>query len=382
MKLTYVANVRIPTEMAHGVQIMYMCEAFAENGAEVELVVPKRFSISAIGKKDPFEYYGVKRNFTIKKIFCFDLTPLNKYLGPISFLTQALSFAFFVSFYLLFKKTDVIFSRDRFSLLFIAPMKKNVVLEAHQLHRSLFKFTLDKVKKIIVITRGLKEDLVKRGIKENKIFVAADGVDLRMFDVRCSKLEARKKLNLPLDKKLIIYIGQLYKWKDVETLALASRYLSSSPPVPSPLIIIGGGIKWYLDNFNEFIKQEKLEKVITLGHQEYSKIPYFLRAADCLVLTGTVKYGISEKYTSPMKMFEYMTSHEPIVASDLPSFREVLNEKNAILVESDSPEAMARGIKKVFSDTEFSAKISEQAYQDVQKYAWDNRAKNILDAIS
>ena len=83
-----------------------------------------------------------------------------------------------------------------------------------------------------------------------------------------------------------------------------------------------------------------------------------------------------------MKMFEYMTSHEPIVASDLPSFREVLNEKNAILVESDSPEAMARGLKKVFSDTEFSAKISEQAYQDVQKYAWDNRAKNILDAIS
>ncbi|MDP2946561.1 MAG: glycosyltransferase, partial [Nanoarchaeota archaeon] len=294
MKLTYVANVRIPTEMAHGVQIMHMCEAFVDNGAEVELVVPKRFSISAIGKKDPFEYYGVKRNFTIKKIFCFDLTPLNRYLGPVSFLTQALSFAFFVSIYLLFKKADIIFSRDRFSLFFLAILKKNIILEAHQLHRSLFKFILNKVRKIIVITKGLKDDLLKKGINGKKIFVAADGVDLKMFDVGCSKLEARKKLNLPLDKKLIIYIGQLYKWKGVETLALASKYLDKDN-----LVIIGGGIKWYLDNFVKFLKKEKLEKVITLGHQDYSKIPYFLKAADCLVLTGTVKYGISEKHTSP-----------------------------------------------------------------------------------
>ena len=106
MRLTYVANVRIPTEMAHGVQIMHMCEAFADNGAEVELVVPKRFSISDIGKKNPFKYYGIKENFKIKKILCLDPTPLNKYLGPVSFLTEALSFAFFVSIYLFFKKTD------------------------------------------------------------------------------------------------------------------------------------------------------------------------------------------------------------------------------------------------------------------------------------
>jgi len=355
---------------------MHMCEAFADNGMEVELVVPKRFSISAIGKKDPFEYYGVKRNFTIKKIFCFDLTPLNRYLGPVSFLTQALSFALFVSAYLLFKKTDIIFSRDRFSLLFVASLKKNVVLEAHQLHRSLFKFILDKVKRIIVITRGLKDDLIKKGVGGNKIFIAADGVDLEVFKIRESKEECRKKLNLPLDKKLIIYIGQLYKWKGVETLALASKYLDRDN-----LIMIGGGIKWYLDNFVEFLKQEKLNKVITLGHQEYSKIPYFLKAADCLILTGTAKYGISEKHTSPMKMFEYMTSHKPIVASDLPSFREVLNEDNSILVESDNPQAMAEGIKKAFNDVRFSVKISEQAYQDVQKYSWDNRAKSILEFI-
>jgi len=353
-----------------------MCEAFADNGVDVELVIPKRFSISDIGKKDPFKYYGIKKIFRIKKIFCFDLTPLNKYLGPISFLTEALSFAFFASIYLLFKKTDIIFSRDRFSLFFIAPFKKNVIIEAHQLHRSLFKFILKKVKKIIVITDGLKNDLIKKGINESKILVAPDGVDLKMFDVQCSKLEAREKLNLPSDKKIVLYTGHLYKWKGVETLALASQYLDENT-----MVVIAGGIKWYLDDFKKFIEKSSLKNILVLGHQDYAKMPYFLKSADCLVLTGTKNSETSNKHTSPIKMFEYMASKEPIVASNLPSFGEVLNANNAILIESDSPEAMAKGIKKALEDKEFSAKISQRAYQDVQKYNWDNRAKSILKFI-
>ena len=42
MKITYLANIRIPTEKAHGIQIMKMCQAFANQGVRVELVVPKR----------------------------------------------------------------------------------------------------------------------------------------------------------------------------------------------------------------------------------------------------------------------------------------------------------------------------------------------------
>jgi len=42
VKLLYVANARLPTEKAHGVQIVKMCEAFTQNGAEVELLAPFR----------------------------------------------------------------------------------------------------------------------------------------------------------------------------------------------------------------------------------------------------------------------------------------------------------------------------------------------------
>ena len=214
------------------------------------------------------------------------------------------------------------------------------------------------------------------GIEADKILIASDGADLDDFKIGETKEECRKKLNLPLNKKLVLYTGHLYKWKRVETLALASRFLNEDI-----LIVIVGGIKWYLSDFKNFVKRNKLKNVLILGFQEYPKIPYFLRAADCLVLTGTQKSKTSEEYTSPMKMFEYMASKKPIIASDLPSFREVLDENNAIFVEPDNPQKLAEGIKKALNNSEFSQKVSEQAHKDGQRYTWDNRAKIILEFI-
>jgi len=360
-KIIYIANTRMPTEMAHGLQIMKMCEAFVKNGVELELIIPKRFKISDLG--DPFKYYKVEKIFKIKKIFCFDLTPLNRFLGPISFLIQSLSFSFFVSIYLLFKKTDIIYSRDRFGLFF----RKNIIFEMHKFYKSTPVSILKKIKKIVVISRGLKKDLDKKGIKN--ILVAPDGVDLKDFDVKAD----RKKLKLPLDKKLVLYTGHLYNWKGVKTLALASKYIDG-------LVVFIGGIKWYLSDFKKFVKKESLN-VLILGHKDYSLIPFYLSCSDCLVLTGTLKSAVSKKYTSPMKMFEYMASKRPIVASNLDSFKEILNDKNSILVESDNEKALASGINKVLNNKNLAENISSQAYLDVQKYSWDNRAKKILDFI-
>jgi len=383
MKILYIANVRIPTEMAHGLQIMKMCEAFSGQGMELELIVPKKFSISELGKKDPFEYYRVDKNFKIKKLFCLDLTPLNKYLGPVSFLIQAISFAISAFFYTALKRIDIIYSRDRFSLFFLSLFKRNIVIEIHQMHKSLFKFILNRVKKIIVITEGLKRDLVKRGVKEKKIMIAGDAIDLNDFNVQKTKEECREKLGLPNGKKIILYTGHLYKWKGVETLALASRFLEDNC-----LIVVVGGIKWYLSDFKKFVEKNNLKNVLVVGHKDYSLMPYYLKSADCLVLTGTNGSETSSAHTSPMKMFEYMTSKNPIVASNLSSFKEVLNDPstgsgqaNCIFVEPDNPESMAIGIKKALNDTELSKKISEQAFQDVQQYTWDNRAKKIINFI-
>jgi len=353
-----------------------MCEAFANQGAELELVVPRKFGISELVKQNPFKYYRVENNFKMKKLFCLDLTPFNRYLGPVSFLTQAVSFSVSVFFYVLFKKMDIIYSRDRFSSFSISLIKKNFIYEVHKLYRSSFKFLFKKIKKAVVITNSLKESLIKKGFDRNKILVASDGLSLKDFKIEKTKEEYRKEIGLPDGKRIILYAGHLYQWKGVETLALASKFLDQDD-----LTVIVGGIKWYLSDFKKFVKENKLKNVLVLGHKDYSQIPSYLGSADCLVLTGTETSQTSREHTSPMKMFEYMASEKPIVASELPSFKEVLNEDNCIFVEPDDPEAMAIGIKKALNDFALSERISSQAFQDVQKYTWDNRAKKILEFI-
>ena len=59
-KLIYIANLRLPTEKAYGIQIAKMCEAFGALGLDVELVTPYR--ISKI-KDNLFDYYSIKKNF-------------------------------------------------------------------------------------------------------------------------------------------------------------------------------------------------------------------------------------------------------------------------------------------------------------------------------
>ena len=69
MKIIYIANIRLPTEKAHGIQIMKMAEALANQGINLELLVPARRNDLT---EDPFAFYGIKKNFQIKKVACLD----------------------------------------------------------------------------------------------------------------------------------------------------------------------------------------------------------------------------------------------------------------------------------------------------------------------
>src|SRR3989339_658388 len=98
-KIVYVTNARLPTEKAHGLSTVKLCEAFVNQGCGVNLVSPFFWRIS---EKDLFNYYGVKRNFSVKKIFTIDLMPLGVW-RPLAFFIQVFSFSIFSLPYILYK---------------------------------------------------------------------------------------------------------------------------------------------------------------------------------------------------------------------------------------------------------------------------------------
>jgi len=382
MKILYIANARIPTEKAHGIQIMNMCRAFG-NIHEVELIVPKRKNHI---RQDAFEYYGIPPNFRMRKLGCLDLTGIIPALG---FWIQSLSFFIAAKIFLDIKKDGVLYSREFLTGLFF----KNYVLEIHTLPkriRSIHLRVWQKAQALIVITRRMKDMLARAGIAEEKILVAPDGVDVerfKIYDLRF-KNKYREELGLPTDKKIVMYTGHLYDWKGAGTLLQAAKNFQFTPTLSPPyqggdeegvFVFVGGTEK----DIARFKKQaEGLDNVLILGQKPHSEIPKYLAAADVLLLPNSGKKDISRYYTSPIKLFEYMASGRPIVASDLPSIVEILNDQNSVLVEADDPEALARGINSVLEDEQLAKRIADAALENVKQYDWNARAKKILEFIS
>ena len=81
-------------------------------------------------------------------------------------------------------------------------------------------------------------------------------------------------------------------------------------------------------------------------------------------------------------MFEYMASKRPIITSNLPSIKEILNENNCVFFQSDNQKDLAEKIIFLLANKNLADKISEQAYREVKDYTWKKRAEKIINFIS
>jgi len=173
-KLFYIANVRLPTEKAHGIQIMKTCESLARQGILVELIVPRRKNTIVV---DPFEYYGVEKNFTITRLWCVDFLAW-KFFKWFGFWLETITFTLAVQFYLRGQQVP----RHTRDLLPALVLPGPIFYEIHTvpervtwLHRRAWQ----RVKGIVVISDGIKQALVGQGVESKKILVARDAVDVR-----------------------------------------------------------------------------------------------------------------------------------------------------------------------------------------------------------
>jgi glycosyltransferase involved in cell wall biosynthesis len=385
VKFLYIANARLPTEKAHGLQIIKMCEALAQGGAEVELVVPFRMQTAQMRQvKDVWNYYGVEPCFRLRRLPSLDLLWTIRWM-PIQyalFYIQALTFFLCAVMYCLWRRSDIVYTRDWLFVLLWSPVRRlrgcTLVLEEHRFpHRGGWGARLHlagshRVDRLVVITHRLRELYVAGGIPAERVLVAPDGVDVAQFEPPMDRAEARKQLGLPVEAKIVCYTGHLFEWKGVYVLADAALHL------PDVLFLIVGGMAQDRERLRVYIAQRSIKNVRLIDHVPPTKVPSFLFAADVLVLPNISREPISSEYTSPLKIFEYMASGTPIVATDLPAVREVLKDgENAVLVAPDEPQALAAGIECVLGNLQSAARIGWRAREDVEQYTWEKRARRI-----
>ncbi len=376
MKLIYIANARIPTEKAHGKQIMKTCEALSTHHLALELWLPARAQLATLEQQDPFAYYGCTHKFILKFLPVIDL--LQVHPGVTTYVLEEASFLFS----LLWQKYrgNWVYTRSLTAAVLAKLLgAEKVVFEIHnitenphtfKIHQFLWKF-LDG---ITAISFGLAKFIENKGF--TKVTVVPDAVDLNEYRA-ISKQTARKNLNLPQNKKLVVYVGSMHERKGVFTLAQAAKQFTNRN---IQVIFVGGVFTGGdLQKLQSYVKDKKIGNVIFTGFITPTETPNFLRAADVLVLPDSAKFLERREFTSPMKLFEYLAAAVPIVASANQSVKEVLTDRsNSILVPPDDPKALSAGIILALQNQKLATKISRQAKIDAQKYTWSKRADQIL----
>lgn len=374
-KIFYIFHGRFPSEKAASLFAAKSCEALADQGIELTLLVPRR-----IGRdiENPFAFYHIKNNFRIVFLSTVDLFPLHIF-NRVAFLVSFFTFSLFSFFHLLFNanKKDIIYSNESLPLFLASFMFPNTLYEVHDFpeKKSVFYRPLFRRLRWVLATNKWKKEKLKDmfGVPDKKIIYEPNAVEISDFDIDITKEEARERLGIEKDVKVVVYTGHLYSWKGVDTLAEAARKL------PDVSVFFVGGTDKDVAKFQK--KYGKRENINIIGYRPHTEIPIWQKAADVLVLPNTAKEDISKLYTSPMKLFEYMASGPPIVASDIPSIAEILNERNSVLIESDNPQVLAGGIQLILNNKDVAARIAEHAFRDVQKYSWGGRAKRIINFL-
>ncbi len=376
MKIYYIANIRLPTEKAHGIQIMNMCAAFAKTGATVELVVPTRATPIL---KDPFTYYGVEKNFLLTTLRVPDLINFRR----LGFIISALWFSERARLRRAFQQADFIYSRDAFVLIQYMLLGRRLVFEVHTLPSAISRFVAKHAYRVIAISKGLASAYAAAGVPSERIVVASDAVDLKLFAPITDKHALRRELDLPTDRFIVGYVGKLTtmeREKGVDDLlrSFAAVYQKNQKTF---LLLVGAGAR-EVDGVVQKLKSFGVPdgSFSILPHVTHEQAARYMQAADALIMNypNSAHYA---HYMSPLKLFEYMASGTPIITSDLPSIREILSEKNAFFVPPSDVGALAEAITSVMAQEEEVSRRAALARRDIEAYTWDKRAQAILQFI-
>jgi len=374
MKIAYLSNSRFPSERAHVVQTVHVCNAFSTCGNEVTLITTDRFTNITENIED---FYGDKIQFNIERVKVPDLSgnilKYPKFLWSFFYTVQRLIFAYRSNKILDEGGYDIAYGRDHWILAVISFISNiSVVWESHEAKFNFpAKHLVKRCKKIIVISEGIRDFYLSKGVGANKLLVAHDGIDESFFDPTISKAEARARLGIDSNLPVVMYIGGLDKWKGVETLFEAGINSQDNFSV----FVVGGNedeIQFY---------QDKYPKVNFLGYRPYKELRFNQQAADILVVPNTAKNKLSAEYTSPLKVFAHMTSGIPMVVSDISSLRNILGEEQAYFFTADSSDALNKAILEVLANPEMAKNKANSAMIQSKHYTWNLRAKKITDFI-
>ncbi len=374
MNIVYVSNSRFPSEKAQSDQIMQMCHMFAGLGHRVTLCVPDR---KGIVSEDPFAYYRKEKTFEIVRVPCLDFTRFS-WMGKIGFWLQTGSFILALRSALTQLVCDVLYSRELYALA-MKPAGIKRVWEAHSLHRSfLAQRIVRSLQMIVTLTQASRERLRAMGVPDERILVEPDAVDPGLFLQAPTRAEAKRSLGIPEEMFVCLYVGKFTTMGMPKGVDEGIEAVQALQQEGRNLCFIGVGATQ--DELKVYGKRVTTG-VTLIGHRPQQDLKQFYAAADTVLMPfpWTEHYAF---FMSPLKLFEYLMSGLPIIATDLPSVREVIQESEAWLIQPGSVPELQAAIKTVMDEPQLAKEKARNSRALANQYTWQARAKRIVEKLS
>jgi len=366
MNITYITPSGIPSKQANTIQVMKMCEAFSQQGNEVNLICPNNESENI---DDIFSYYGIEESFEINRL---PWKPFNGY-----------QFTVLASLAAFYSGSDIVYGRSIAGCYFSALLGLDVVYESHvpadkihpitdRMFKSLISST--NLVSLVVITEALKEYYVSRYDIEETIYVAPDAAT-RQDGTPIHKIQNT-------DRQKVGYVGHLYEGKGINLIIELAREETSVD-----FHVVGGTDK---DLKTWRSRAGDISNLEFHGHVPPANVGDYLASFDVVLapyqrqVHGAGGGTNLSKWMSPLKIFEYMSAEKPIVCSDLPVLREVLTDgENALLCDPDDVAEWVEALRELRSNCELHNRLATNAKRDFEaQYSYDARAESIIKVIA
>ena len=275
----------------------------------------------------------------------------------------------------------------------------NKKLKYFQLALDMEEYALKSSDVIITVSEVLKDELIDRGVNEEKIVFYPNGVDRKIYDYKRfgndTKLLLREKLGFSQEDKIFTFIGTFGVWHGVLFLAeaiikLVEEYEYELKKYNVKFLLIGDGLLG--SEIRTMLSSVLIKKYVKFtGLIKQEEAPEYLSISDCF-LSPHIKQK-TRFIGSPTKLFEYMSFAKPIIASNLDQLGDIFEYKilasnlnNYSLIGNESAILFEPGdydqfVKSVLFAASYNLDfLGFNAYNLVEgKYTWDNHVDKILD---
>ena len=205
----------------------------------------------------------------------------------------------------------------------------------------------------------------------NKIVVIPNGINVQNFDIPLSKEECRGRLGLPLDKNIILFVGNLTPYKGPDVLVRAMQKIAQEVP-DTELVFVGSGKM--RDELGKLAEKIGIKNHLKFtGFVEESMKPLYYKAADIFVLPSTLNTEVF-----PIVLLEASAAGLPMVVSNLNTFKCIIEDGyNGLFTKRGDENSLVDAIVYLLKNEDLRKKMGENARKKVKNYSWERIAEMI-----